>query len=114
MFSLGFFLSSMQNHAKGGKCIIFAQSKCDISNLTNFIGGSLKCKPLHASMHQNCREETLSAFRDGKFTILVASDVAARGLHIPDVDLVRFFCSYHNYKFTECYTFFLLQLQDLP
>lgn len=84
-------MSYLQNHAKGGKCILFTQSKCDISNLSNFIGRSLKCKPLHACMHQNCRKETLTAFRDGKFNILVASDVAARGLHIPDVDLVRFF-----------------------
>lgn len=43
---------------------------------------------LHGDIAQKVREKVLSRFRDGKFSVLVATDVAARGLDIPNVDLV--------------------------
>lgn len=43
---------------------------------------------LHGDMSQPNREKCLKAFRAGKFVALVATDVAARGLDIPEVDLV--------------------------
>ena len=41
--------------------------------------------PIHGDLPQSVRSETLQRFRDGKLKLLVASDVAARGLDIPDV-----------------------------
>jgi superfamily II DNA/RNA helicase len=41
--------------------------------------------PIHGDLPQNVRMETLQRFRDGQLKLLVASDVAARGLDIPDV-----------------------------
>jgi superfamily II DNA/RNA helicase len=52
------------------------------------MGRSYACQALHGDISQNQRERTLSGFRDGRFNILVATDVAARGLDIPNVDLV--------------------------
>jgi len=46
------------------------------------------CQVLHGDIAQSQRETTLQGFREGRFTCLVATDVAARGLDIPDVDLV--------------------------
>lgn len=48
-------------------------------------------RPLHGNMQQMHRDKTLAAFRSGKFNVLVATDVAARGLDIPNVDLVGYF-----------------------
>lgn len=49
---------------------------------------SYKCEALHGDLSQKHREITLSGFRDGIFYILFATDVAARGLDILNVDLV--------------------------
>lgn len=43
---------------------------------------------MHGDIAQNQREVTLKRFKDKKFSVLVATDVASRGLDIPSVDLV--------------------------
>ncbi|KAF8007602.1 hypothetical protein BT93_K1567 [Corymbia citriodora subsp. variegata] len=78
-------------HAKGGKCIVFTQTKRDADRLAYAMGRNLKCEALHGDISQSQRERTLSGFRDGHFNILVATDVASRGLDIPNVDLVIHF-----------------------
>lgn len=75
-------------HAKGGKCIVFTQTKRDADRLAYAMARNFKCEALHGDISQSQRERTLSGFRDGHFNILVATDVAARGLDIPSVDLV--------------------------
>ncbi|CAH9142780.1 unnamed protein product [Cuscuta epithymum] len=75
-------------HAKGGKCIVFTQTKRDADRLAYAMQRSYKCEALHGDISQNQRERTLSGFRQGHFNILVATDVAARGLDVPNVDLV--------------------------
>ncbi|KAK4776321.1 hypothetical protein SAY86_005009 [Trapa natans] len=75
-------------HAKGGKCIVFTQTKRDADRLAYAMARSYKCEALHGDISQKQRERTLSRFRDGNFNILVATDVAARGLDIPNVDLI--------------------------
>ncbi|EOA30088.1 hypothetical protein CARUB_v10013195mg [Capsella rubella] len=75
-------------HAKGGKCIVFTQTKRDADRLSYALARSFKCEALHGDISQSQRERTLAGFRDGHFNILVATDVAARGLDVPNVDLV--------------------------
>jgi len=43
---------------------------------------------MHGDIAQNQREVTIKRFKEGKFQVLVATDVASRGLDIPNVDLV--------------------------
>ena len=69
--------------------IIFCNRKRDIGVLERSLkkhGFAAGC--LHGDLDQHVRMETLSAFRNGDIKLLVASDVAARGLDIPDVSHV--------------------------
>ena len=72
-----------------GKTIVFTETKSLADDLVS--GGvfkSLSAQALHGDIGQKQRDSTLAAFRAGAFNVLVATDVAARGIDIQDVDLV--------------------------
>ncbi len=77
---------------EGDKCtnaIIFCNRKTDV----DIVAKSLKkygydAAPIHGDLDQSQRTRTLDGFRDGSLRILVASDVAARGLDVPSVSHV--------------------------
>ena len=48
----------------------------------------VSCEAIHGDIQQRVRERTLEKFKQGKLKVLVATDVAARGLDIDDVDVV--------------------------
>ncbi|XP_009789500.1 DEAD-box ATP-dependent RNA helicase 3, chloroplastic [Nicotiana tabacum] len=75
-------------YAKGGKTIVFTQTKRDADEVSMALSNSISSEALHGDISQHQRERTLNGFRQGKFTVLVATDVASRGLDIPNVDLV--------------------------
>ncbi|XP_024519673.1 DEAD-box ATP-dependent RNA helicase 3A, chloroplastic [Selaginella moellendorffii] len=75
-------------YGKGGKTIVFTQTKRDAEEVSMAMNRTLGCEALHGDIAQFQREKTLAAFREGRFLILVATDVAARGLDITDVDLI--------------------------
>lgn len=69
--------------------IIFCNRKVDVSELfRSLVKHDFDAGALHGDMDQRARMAMLAAFRDGKLKLLVASDVAARGLDIPDVSHV--------------------------
>ena len=78
--------------AEGEACtnaIIFCNRKTDV----DIVAKSLKthgfnAAPIHGDLDQSLRTKTLDAFRDGTLQLLIASDVAARGLDIPAVSHV--------------------------
>ncbi|WP_332060777.1 DEAD/DEAH box helicase [Bartonella sp. CB74] len=69
--------------------IIFCNRKRDISELfRSLVRHNFSVGALHGDMDQYSRMNTLTDFKDNKLTLLVASDVAARGLDIPAVSHV--------------------------
>ena len=66
---------------------------CNTKNMTDRLSGLLRmrnisCEAIHGDIQQRVREKTLQKFREGKLRVLAATDVAARGLDINDVDAV--------------------------
>lgn len=73
----------------GSSTIIFARTIHETSRLTHlFRALGLAAIPLHGDLSQSSRLSALNKFRAHSRDILVATDVAARGLDIPSVDLV--------------------------
>lgn len=69
--------------------IVFCNRKSDVNKLERSLERyGFSCAALHGDMEQDQRFESLGRFTAGKVKILIASDVAARGLDIPDVSHV--------------------------
>ena len=73
---------------RSGKSIVFTETKKEADELGS--GGDITVATgvLHGDIAQATREQTFQAFRSGRVQCLVATNVAARGLDIPSVDLV--------------------------
>ncbi|CAG8516808.1 3033_t:CDS:2 [Funneliformis mosseae] len=75
-------------YAGSGSCVIFCNTKNDANELA--LNDKLKqdAQVLHGDIAQSQRETTLKGFRNGKFKCIICTDVLARGIDIPQVDLV--------------------------
>ncbi|MGQ0508275.1 MAG: DEAD/DEAH box helicase [Myxococcaceae bacterium] len=63
--------------------IVFCRTRTEVETLTEHVTGlGFKAQPLHGGMSQDQRDRVLKMFKTGRAEILVATDVAARGLHI--------------------------------
>ncbi|CAG8670562.1 2780_t:CDS:2, partial [Ambispora leptoticha] len=71
-----------------GSCVIFCNTKNDANELV--LNDKLKqdAQVLHGDIAQSQREVTMKGFREGKFKCIICTDVLARGIDIPQVDLV--------------------------
>jgi ATP-dependent RNA helicase RhlE len=78
--------------AEGEKCtnaIIFCNRKTEVDILAKSLKKyGFDAAPIHGDLDQSQRTRTLDGFRDGKLRLLIASDVAARGLDVPSVSHV--------------------------
>merc|ERR1712174_7024 len=84
-----------------GKTIVFTETKSLADELVSgAVFKSLTAQALHGDIGQKQRDSTLAAFRAGAFNVLVATDVAARGIDIQDVDLV---IQFHPPRDTDSY-----------
>ncbi len=75
--------------AAPGKVMVFCKTRAQSQALSNFLQSQkVKSAYIHGELAQNDRKQILNRFRQGHIQTLVATDVAARGLDIADVELV--------------------------
>lgn len=78
------------------KCIIFCNTKRTVDELIEKLSKKhYKADCIHGDIMQGQRIATLDRFKYGSFTYLIATDVAARGIHVDDIDIVV------NYNYPE-------------
>ena len=71
------------------RVMIFCNTKHMCQRLCDdFQRAGLDCECIHGDIKQSLREKTMQKYRDGKLAVLIATDVASRGIDVDDVDCV--------------------------
>ncbi|MFF3911357.1 DEAD/DEAH box helicase [Streptomyces sp. NPDC001848] len=75
--------------SRKGRTIIFVRTQMGADRVAEQLrDAGVKADALHGGMTQGARTRTLADFKDGYVNVLVATDVAARGIHVDGIDLV--------------------------
>ncbi|MEU6524933.1 DEAD/DEAH box helicase [Streptomyces sp. NPDC046924] len=75
--------------SRKGRTIIFVRTQLGADRVADQLReAGAKADALHGGMTQGARTRTLADFKDGYVNVLVATDVAARGIHVDGIDLV--------------------------
>ncbi|MET8013768.1 DEAD/DEAH box helicase [Streptomyces sp. NPDC005271] len=75
--------------ARDGRVIMFLDTKHAVDKLTkHLLSSGVRAAALHGGKSQPQRTRTLAQFKTGEVTVLVATNVAARGIHVDNLDLV--------------------------
>ena len=75
--------------AGGGRRMLFTRTKHSAKKWAAALSKQgIPAVDLHGNLSQNARERNLAAFSSGSAKVLVATDIAARGIHVDDVELV--------------------------
>ncbi|MGW8554742.1 DEAD/DEAH box helicase [Streptomyces tubercidicus] len=75
--------------AREGRSIMFLDTKRAVDKLTkHLLSSGVRAAALHGGKSQPQRTRTLAQFKTGQVTVLVATNVAARGIHVDNLDLV--------------------------
>ncbi|MFD9860516.1 DEAD/DEAH box helicase [Streptomyces alboflavus] len=75
--------------ARDGRVIMFLDTKHAVDQLTkDLLSSGVRAAALHGGKSQPQRTRTLTQFKDGHVSVLVATNVAARGIHVDQLDLV--------------------------
>jgi superfamily II DNA/RNA helicase len=73
----------------GSRCLVFTNTKRAADRLARQLeDDGVDAKAIHGDLRQDVRERALKRFSNGKLAVLVATDVAARGLDIDELDIV--------------------------
>lgn len=72
-----------------GKKLVFARTRAFAEQLADLLDDAgIRAESIHGDLNQSRRQRALDKFSNGRVTVLVATDVAARGIHVDDVGLV--------------------------
>lgn len=83
------FATATEIAARDGRVIMFLHTKASVDRFTkHLLGSGVRAAALHGGKSQPLRTRTLDRFRTGEVPVLVATDVAARGIHVDELDLV--------------------------
>ncbi|MBR8743875.1 DEAD/DEAH box helicase [Nocardiopsis sp. MG754419] len=75
--------------ARDGRVIMFLDTKHAVDRMARqLLESGVRAAPLHGGRSQSQRTRTLKQFKEGTVTALIATNVAARGIHVDDLDLV--------------------------
>ncbi|HJE58883.1 MAG TPA: DEAD/DEAH box helicase [Nocardiopsis listeri] len=75
--------------ARDGRVIMFLDTKHAVDRMAQYLlDNGVRAAPLHGGRSQPQRTRTLKQFKEGTVTALIATNVAARGIHVDDLDLV--------------------------
>ncbi|MCZ7440300.1 DEAD/DEAH box helicase [Micromonospora sp. WMMC241] len=75
--------------ARDGRTMVFARTQLGVDRLVDQLTAvGVRAGGLHGGKTQRMRTKTLAEFREGRMNVLVATDVAARGIHVDGVSLV--------------------------
>ncbi|MCO6388957.1 DEAD/DEAH box helicase [Aliihoeflea sp. 40Bstr573] len=79
-------LSTMLKDEAMSRVIIFARTKHGADRVTrDLVRDGFEAAVIHGNKSQNARQRALNGFRDGEVRILVATDIAARGIDVPNI-----------------------------
>ena len=82
-------LFSMLQQTETDRVLVFTRTKRRAKTLAQDLGDKgYKVSALQGNMAQNRRQEAINGFRDGRFDILVATDIAARGIDVSEISHV--------------------------
>jgi superfamily II DNA/RNA helicase len=85
------------NHAE--RAIVFARTKRGADHLTEALRKEgVNARAIHGDLRQQLRERALRSFAEGKLPVLVATDVAARGIDVDGIDVVIHFDPPEDHK----------------
>ncbi len=75
--------------ASASRTLVFSNTKAGCDHLVRKLTEEgVKAQAIHGDLRQNMREKALDRFAKGDLPVLVATDVAARGIHVDDVEVV--------------------------
>ncbi|TNF37422.1 MAG: DEAD/DEAH box helicase [Gammaproteobacteria bacterium] len=82
-------LSWLLQHEQFAKALVFTNTKLQCDRVTQVLQQQhIRSAALHGDMEQKQRNQIMTLLRDGKINVLVATDIAARGIDIEGIDLV--------------------------